>query len=47
MQYAQWSALFFAIKSGDQKTVDLLVENNAEMCTRDQASVILEYKLTV
>ena len=38
MQYAQWSALFFAFKNGNQKTIDLLIEHNADANLKDQAS---------
>ena len=47
MQYAQWSALYFAIKNGDQRTVDFLVANEATTSIKDQASVQTEQRLTI
>ena len=38
VQYAKWSALQFAIKNGDQRTVDFLMANKAETDIKDQAS---------
>ena len=38
LQYAQWSAIFFAIKSGDKKTVDVLLDHEAETNLLDKVS---------
>ena len=47
IQYAQWSALFFAVKSGDQETVDFLMENNAEAGIKDEASACFATSLII
>ncbi len=38
LQYVQWTAVFFAIRNGDEKLLDLLVENYADMNIRDEVS---------
>ena len=36
MQYTHWSAIFFAVSDGDQKTVQLLYSSKAKMDTKDK-----------
>ena len=47
IQYAQWNALFFAVKSGDQETVDFLMQNNAEAGIKDEASACFATSLII
>ena len=39
LQYAQWSAIFFAIKSGNLKAVDFLLDHKAKTDLKDEVSV--------
>ena len=38
MQFAKWSAVFFSIKNKDQKIVEFLFRNKADMQIKDEVS---------